>query len=228
MQFSPCLQHTGSGPYLKTPGNGSVIYCIISDGKHGNLGVCPQSQQWEQLKGLHVAKSHHSSTSLSPKTLPTMSDLTPRSDFPKENLHCRRGLLLCKEGSGGIQEEAGTMKSHSAAAEAKSSVGCCRSAFHVLSFCCAKRTKLKITSPLDLFLGTSSWTGSLCHHVCEHQRWYTWMDGHSLNGPNTLTDFSARRAVRAICAKKHTVQGTVRVVLSSFLHHCSVHSSSTR
>lgn len=161
---------------MKTPGNGSVIYCIISEVKHSNLGVCPRSQQREQLKGLHVTESHHDSTSFSPKTLPT-SDLRPGSEFPKENLHCHRGFLLCEEGSGGIQEEAGTTKSHAAAAEAKSSGGCCRSAFLDFLLCQQRsksswRTKLKMTSPLDLCWGTSSWTGSLCHRVCKHQPWY--------------------------------------------------------
>lgn len=109
MHLSPCLQHTGSGSYLKTAGNGSVTYCIVSDGKH--LGVCPQSSPREQLKGCT-----------------TLSHLT---------------ALL-----------------------------------HSLQRHC------------------------LCHHVWEHQPWYTWMGAQPLNGPKTRADFSARRAATAICVKK--------------------------
>lgn len=100
--FPFCLQHTGSVPYLKALGNGSVIYCIISDGKHSNCGVCPQFQQWEQLKGLQVTELHYGSTSFSQKILPATSVLTPGNGFPKEQLHCQKGHLLHEEGSHGI------------------------------------------------------------------------------------------------------------------------------
>lgn len=208
--FFHSLQHTGSGPYLKTPGSGSVIYCIISDSKPGNPEVCPQSQQWEQLEGLHVAELHHGSTSFSPKTLPTTSDLTPGHAFPKENLPCWRGFLLCEEGSGGIQEEAGTTKSHSAAAEAKPSAGCCPFASHVLSFCCANKA---VGQPRELSwksLHHLMFSGGPAHGLAPCATTYvsTNLDTPKRMGSlwmgqrHWLTDLSARRAVTATYVKK--------------------------
>lgn len=180
-----------------------------------------------------VTESHHGSISHSSKTWPTTSDLTPWSDFPKEHLQHGKGCLLCEEGCGGIQKEAGTMKSRSVVAEAKpvqAQLPCflCQICFPCLLFLLWQqhnkstwRTKLKITLSLVVFRGASSQPSFLCQHVHEHL----------LDIPEqlsslgwTLIDFSTRRALIIIQLQKHTAKGTLRVVP---LSNCSVCGSST-
>lgn len=215
---------------FETPGNGSVIYCTISDGKTSNLGVCPQSQQWEQLEGLHVTKSHHCSTSFSPKTLWTTSDLTPESDFPKRNLRCRSGLSLC-EGSGGTQEEDGTRKSHSAAAAAaKSSAGCCWSASRVLSFCCANNAVSHLREPGWKSLLHLVFSGGPAHGLAPSAtRYVTLMhlNGRAVSEWPKHTEWLTlvlEEQLLSILLKNSQENSNSG---SSFLHHCSACSSSS-
>lgn len=176
---------------FETPGNGSIIYCTISDGKTANFGVCPQSQQWEQLEGLHVTKSCHCSTSFSPKTLWTMSDLTPGSDFPKWNLHCQRGFCCVKD-----QVEHKRKMALGSPTLQQQKPNQVQAASCVLSFCCANNAVSHLREPGWKSLPHLVFSGVPAHGLAPCAIGYVSINldapkptGSPLNGPNTSFDW---------------------------------------